>query len=153
MISLEEAKKIGIKIVGTEPNPDFVVGSKSGSEAIKNIVRTNEIQDLLNEKLEIRNYSNNIIKHFTYICLIIPTYNGLGVDWQERKYFKRKEKKFFIDIKFPDYEKFCKTNKKEALKIMAEQTLRGTKKYLSKVKGFDFERFYNDLEQVFINEK
>ncbi len=35
---------------------------------------------------------------------------------------------------------------------MAEQILRVTKKYLLKVKDFDFEKFYNDLEQFFNNE-
>ena len=69
-----------------------------------------------------------------------------------KKYFKRKEKTFFIDIRFPDYQRFCNADKKEALQIMAEQTIRGTKKYLSKVKKFAYTKFYTDLVSLFKNE-
>jgi hypothetical protein len=149
MITLEEAKKNGLKIAGTEPYPDFVFSSKAYKA--DNVWFSNEIENLFNESLHLKNYSNETIKHITYIYLIYPPLWG-GVNWPERKYFKRKEKKFFIDIRFPDYERFCKANKQEAMQIMAEQTLRGTKKYLSKVKDFAYEEFYADLLTLFKNE-
>ena len=152
MITVEEAKKQGLLIAGMEQDPNFVISSKSAPEAEKNINITLELEELLNNRLQLKNYTN-IIHNYTIICLILPPYNGQGVDWKERKYFKRKEKKFFIDIRFPEYERFCNASKQEALQIMAEQTLRGTKKYLSKVKDFDFDKFYTDLVTLFKNKK
>ncbi len=70
--------------------------------------------------------------------------NNETTNHPERKYYKRSQKHFFIDIRFPDYEAFCNADEKTALRIMLEQTIRGAEKYLSKVKGFEFERFYSD---------
>ena len=155
MITVEEAKKRFAKgefVAGMRPATNFTIGVKTDRGSKKNVYFITEINKLLNSKLDIKNYSSNLINYYTTTFLIYPHYNGKGVNWQERKYFKRKEKKFFIDVRFPDYERFCNADKKEALQIMAEQTLRGTKKYLSKVKGFEFEKFYNDMKQLFIKE-
>ncbi len=143
MITLEEAKKRGILAEFSKPDPDFVISSKSDLDAENNIMEMLKLKELLNKNLSISNYSNDI-KNLTLIYLVLqPKHNG--VNWKEHKYYKRKEQKYFIDISFPEYERFCKASKQEALKIMAEQTIRGTKKYLSKEKNFDYETFYNDL--------
>jgi len=146
ILTLEEAKAQGIKIAGTEPYSEFVVSTKAYNT--KNSDFALDIQYLLNKTLNLSEYSTELIKYLTIIFLIFPN-DWQGVNWTERKYYKKSEKKFYIDIKFPDYEKFCNATKQEALKIMTEQTLRGTEKFLSKVKGFQFEKFYGDLEKVF----
>ena len=140
---------VGVIPVGMKEKPDFVIGSKTDMYSYKNVRATDEIQNLLNNNLKICDYSENSIKRLTYIYLLLPPYDGKGVNWQEKKYFSRNENHFIINIRFPDYEKFCNATKQEALKIMTEQTLRGTEKFLSKVKGFQFEKFYGDLEKVF----
>jgi len=149
MITLEQAIKENIEIAGRKKRSSFVVSAKAEKEALKNIYFTLDIQRLMNETLRISDYSDNHIKYLTYEFIVLKPYDGKGVNWQEKKYFSRNENHFIINIRFPDYEKFCNATKQEALKIMAEQTLRGTEKFLSKVKGFQFEKFYSDLEKVF----
>ena len=146
MITLEEAKKRGILAKFSEPDPDFVISSKSDLKAENNIMEMLKLKELMNQNLSISDYSD-VLKNLTLTYLILqPEHNG--VNWKERKYYKRSEQKYFIDISFPDYEKFCKASKEEALKIMAEQTIRGTKKYLSKEKNFNYEAFYNDFTNL-----
>ncbi len=146
MITVEEAKKRGIWAKFTAPTPDFIITAKSDKEVRDNIMQMTKLNDLLNNNLSISKYSDvfrNLI--ITYLVLQ-PDHNG--VKWKERKYYKRSEQKYCIDISFPEYEKFCNANKQDALKIIAEQTIRGTKKYLSKEKNFNYEAFYNDLTNL-----
>ena len=79
--------------------------------------------------------------------------NGKGIPRKDGKHFNRKRKHLYIDILFPDFEKFKNATKTEALQIMAEQTLRGTKKYLPTVKGFEADKFCNDMEQLFVKKQ
>ena len=150
MISVEEAKKQNIKIAGTEAKNSFIISLISGRDASKNMFQTIEIEVLLNKYINITDYSNQLIENLT-LTLIAP-YDGKGVNWKERKYFKRKSKSFMIDLEFQHYNSFCKATKREAIEILAFETLRGTKKYLQKVKGFDFESFYFDLKSLFLKE-
>ena len=53
----------------------------------------------------------------------------------------------------PNYEQFCKANKPEAQKIIAELYLSGIKKYLSKQKDFKHELFYKDIKELFEKER
>jgi len=147
MISYQEAIEKGLKIVGMEPPSEFVVSSRSYKLSLKIIPLVNKLQELFNQKLQLANYSNNVINRISFIFIILND-DPQNTNHPERKYFKRSEKHFFIDIRFPDYEAFCNADEQTALKIMAEQTLRGAKKFLPKVKGFDFDRFYRDLTEV-----
>ncbi len=149
MITVEEAKKRGIWAKFTAPTPDFILTAKSDSEVEGNIMQMSKFNDLLNSNLSIAKYSGEF-KNLIITYLVLQP-NSKGVNWKERKYYKRSEQKYCIDISFPDYEGFCKASKKEALQIMAEQTIRGTKKYLSKEKNFDYEAFYNDLTNLLRN--
>ena len=146
MITVEEAKKRGIWAKFSAPTPDFIITAKSESEVRDNIIQMTKLNDLLNSNLSISNYSDEL-KNLIITYLVLKP-DSKGVDWKERKYYKKKEQKYCIDISFPDYEKFCKASKEEALKIMAEQTIRGTKKYLSKEKNFNYEAFYNDFTNL-----
>ena len=66
----------------------------------------------------------------------------------EQKIYSRIHKHLYLYVRFPDYEAFCKADEKTALKIMAQQTLRGAEKFLSKVKDFDYQHFSVDLKEV-----
>ena len=148
MISLEQALKEGLPIAGMETPPDFIVSWMvyrifNKSEFI------NTIQDLLNKHLKIRDYVNDKIEHLTITYILYPTpWNG--VPRKEQTYYSRKQKDYFIDLLYADYEGFCNATKQEALQILATETLRGIKTYLPKVKGFDYQKLYNDVEQLFI---
>ncbi len=152
MITVEEALKQGIEIIGAEKTqPNFVVSSKAYIKVAHNSKHSIEIQDTFNKNLAIEKYSNKNIKQLIITYLVYPEIWD-GVERKEKSFFKRKERKFFIDIRFPDYQRFCDATKQEAMKIMAEQTLRGTEKFLSKVKDFDYHKFYADLKELFEKE-
>jgi len=137
-------------LVGTDAYPDFVVSARHFN-ADKNIFWVSIIEEILNKNLQMKNYATEKIQHLIYIYLLYPE-NINGVEWKERKYYKSKEKKYFIDIKFPDYEKFCNANQTEALKIMAEQTLRGCELFLAKEKDFNYPKFRSNLLDLFHNQ-
>jgi len=146
MTTLEKIEKQDFPFVGSEPQPEFIVSSKAYRAS--NASFSLKIQDLLNENLSISNYSVSKIKHLSFIFIILPT-DWDGVQRPERKYYKNKERKFYVDLHISNYQQFIDAKPQEALKIMASETLRGAKKFLSGVKDFNFERFYADLESLF----
>ncbi len=148
MITVEEAKKMGVPIVGMGKQSDFIISSIADNRANKNINFMLIIKELLNKSLNIKDYSVDKIEHLTVIYIVLPADNK-GVNWLEGKKFSRKEKNFTISIKIPDYEQFCNADKSKALKILAEYALSGAKLYLSKEKDFDFPKFYDDVEKLF----
>ncbi len=148
MLSLDEVKKLGLPIAGMGQKPDFTISTIADQGADKHIDSVNQIEELVNKQLRLKNYTQNGIGHLTLTYIILPS-NWQGVNWKEGKSFKRKEKSFAISLHVPDYDKFCNTTKPEALKILAEQALCGVKKYPPVVKDFDNSKFYSDLEALF----
>ncbi len=139
----EDLIKQGYTIAGTEPERSFVISIVSDRKAERNINMVDKIQDLLNRKLNLSNYTNGAIENITITSL--RPYNGEGVNWLERKVYKRKQKKLIIDIIFEKYYQFCEANKLEALKLIAEQTINATEKYMPKIKEIDYQSFHKDL--------
>ncbi len=146
MITYQQAFEQGL-ISDFTSDPDFVISSKSDMGAENNILEMLKLKDLLNTSLSVTKYSSDIDNITLTYLLLSP--DNKGVNWQERKYYRRSEKKYYIDIRFPDYEKFCTATKDEALSMMAQQTIRATDKYLSKEKFFKYNEFKNDLVDVF----
>jgi len=146
MITYQQAFEQGL-ISDFTSDPDFVISSKSDMGAEINILEMLKLKDLLNTSLSVTKYSSDIDNITLTYLLLSP--DNKGVNWQERKYYRRSEKKYYIDIRFPDYEKFCTATKDEALSMMAQQTIRATDKYLSKEKFFKYNEFKNDLVDVF----
>jgi len=147
----EEVLKLDYTIAGTEPDPDFIISLVSGREAKNNMFLTIDLENLLNNNLTLSKYANDSIQTITITAL--SPYDGTGVNWLERKLFKRKTKNLFIDIIFEKYNEFCKADKQEALKLLAEQTVKATEKYLPKIKEIDYKRFHTDLIQLFAEHK
>ncbi len=151
MISLEEMKAKGLQFVGQSEKPSFIISSRTDKTSFKQMSVARNMETLLNTNLNIEKYSSNRFKHLTLIYNVLNLTNT-GVDWDERKYYLKKEKQLRIEIKFSDYEKFIAANKQEALRIMAEETIRGTDKFLRNEKDFDYERFHADLLELFLKE-
>jgi len=148
ILTLEETIKQGIQLVGTEPLPNFIFSSRTDLRSHNNILIFFDLENLLNQNLSILEYSKEKIKHLTFIFIVLPS-DHKGVDWKERKSYSRNDKILRMEIKFPDYERFCKAEKPEVLQIMAEQTLRGIEVFLSKEKDFDYPKFYVDVKELF----
>jgi len=89
----------------------------------------------------------NLYNHLFITFLIYPE-NNKGVDWQERKHYKRKEKHLFLDIKVDEYQEFCNADKETSLQILKRNLLRGVKKFLENQKDFNFIDFYTDLQKI-----
>ncbi len=151
MISVEEAKEKGITDWLSKPMPDFVITSKADKEALANARQTLRMATLLNNSLVLSNYTDKLKTLIFTFLILYPNHNG--VQWNERKYHKRSAGEFSIDIKVADYEGFCKADEREALAILARETLRGAAKFLSKEKHFDHEKFLRDLEDIFRSEE
>jgi len=146
--TVEEAIELGLEIAGTQVRPDFVFSSRSDMGSSKNSWCINDCEYLLNNYFKIARYSKEKIKSLTYIFILLPP-DHKGVDWKERKKYSRNNKILRLEIKFPEYERFCRADKPEVLRIMAEQTLRGSQVFLPKEKDFDFPKFYADLSALF----
>jgi len=146
MITYQEAIERGLKLAGTEPQPDFIVTSISYkvSQSVHNKIY--ELQEFVNQKLKIIEYSNTILQLTIKFVIYPEVWNGAS--HPERKFYKRSAKHFFMDIRIPDYQGFCNADEQTALRILSEQTLRGTEKFLSKVKDFDYQRFSSNLKEV-----
>ncbi len=150
MISVEEAKRLGIAAKFSEPLPDFMATIKVyGDEALRKSFVINRMNEIL-QRLFIRTYAQSWVR-MLFTFLIFPTHYD-GIQRQERKTHRRSAGEFLIDIKIADYEGFCKADEREALAILARETLRGAAKFLSKEKHFDHEKFLRDLEGIFRSE-
>jgi len=147
MITKEEIRQKNLKIAGQETQNGFIISLISSREAQKNMFLTIDIENLLNRNLILGNYTNNAIN--SLIITSIPPFDDEGVNWRERKYFKRNEKKLLIDICFSDYYKFCSANQNDALILMAKQTLIAIEKYVSQIKEINYQSFYEDLVNLF----
>jgi len=151
MITLEEMKAQGLKFAGQDAKPDFILSSRTDAISYKNIRFYDEIQRKMNIFLEIKNYSFQTYKHITFIFIVLKEHRG-GVNWEERKTFDRKNNHLRLELKLSDYDRFCNATREEALKILAQETLRGIEKFLTKVKDFDFPKFYADVKELFEKE-
>ena len=151
MISLEEALKQGITFTGQNKMPEFVMSSMSYIKASHNTPYSKIIQKIIITNLNLSSYSKKRIKHLIFTFIIYPeAWNG--VERYEQKYYTRRDKELYLDIKVSDFNKFCQATKKEAQQIMASEILRGTKKFLQNEKDFDYKKFYADLEKLFKKE-
>jgi len=151
MITLDEMKAQGLKFAGQENKPDFILSSRTDTLSYKNIRFYDEMQDKMNRFLQIKNYSFATYKHLTFIFIILKQVRS-GVNWEECRAFDKKNNHLRIEIKLSDYERFCVATREEALKILAQETLRGIEKFLSKVKDFDYHKFYFDVQELFKKE-
>jgi len=146
MITVEEAIKLGVFEKYSQPTPNFVISIISGIEADKNISLIDNIQDILNKKIDLSYFTNGLITNITFT--FIRPYNGLGVKWKERKYYNKKEKKIIVDFIFVEYQEFCNADKETSLQILKRNLLRGVKKFLENQKDFNFIDFYTDLQKI-----
>jgi len=139
---------LGNKIAGTQLPPDFVIAAKVDDVALANIEFRTIIQNLINTNLALSNYLTEDKIRSLFFTYMIHSPN-IGIQRNDSKYYLRRFKFLYIDIRFPDYEKFCTATKDEALSMMAQQTIRAADKYLSKEKFFKYDEFKNDLVDVF----
>lgn len=147
-----EEQYTDMNFVGTQSEPEFVIGSRAVANAQKNIKYADDIQESMNKNLHLKEYINDKIRQIQFIYLLYP-HDWLSGAKKERKYYSRKDKIFYIDISFPDFDEFCRADEIQAKKIMLEQTLRAIEKYLPKVKEFNYTKFYSDLIELFKEQK
>ncbi len=58
------------------------------------------------------------------------------------------------DIQYAyNYNEFCNSDKDEALRMIATETIHGVEKHLSKTKEINYEQFHNDLVKLFRRER
>ena len=145
MITLEKMQKSGISFVSNNNKIQFSVSIQTMFN-VKNSNLDIVFNKLLNSKLILNNYTTAINQIF--ITFLIYPNDNKGVDWKERKYYKRSEKHLFIDIKVNEYEDFCNAEPLLAKELLKTHLLRAVKKFLQTQKDFNFPLFLKDLEEV-----
>jgi len=152
MITLQEAIDKGIPLIGQGEKPPFCFSGMVYVKAEINIAHSTILQDIMNNKLALKDYIiGNKIKHLTITFIAYPE-NWEGINRKEQKYYRKETKTIFLDLKISNFDIFCSATKTESIKIMAAETLRGTEKFLSSEKDFQYELFYKDLKALFIKE-
>ncbi len=148
MIHIENESESEIPVIGQLPKSEFIITAVSDKGSSKNIFSLVKIREYLNKNLKLIDYTE-VYKHLTLVYIVVSPDLKSTLTWQERKYIKRQEKTFLLNIKFPCYEIFCNSTEQKTLQIMAEQTLRGIEKFLCHEKQFNFIQFYQDVKTLF----
>jgi hypothetical protein len=111
-----------------------------------------KIRNLLNNSLNIRNYSSEVKSYFLLFIIELPQNNIHEKKWKKGFYKKDTviENNFYFD-----YRKFEKATETEALTMQAEAHLEGilqipTLRGMKKV-AFDSQKFYDDCKTLFEN--
>jgi len=149
--TVEEAIKQGIDIAGRGNKSQFIISSRGDKYSRANLFYTKDLKQIFNKNFSINDYFKNKIKHLAIVFIVLKKPNS-GASWQERKYYNNEENELVIELKLSDYDRFCNATREEALKILAQETLRGIEKFLTKVTDFDFPKFYVDVKELFEKE-
>ncbi len=114
-------------------------------KANKKLYLYQNIEKILNNKLDLTNYTQNITEIvFVYIALD-PEMLFKENDFTK---FRRKSKIVEIGINL-NYAELLLATEDETLEILAEAYLQGIEKYLLPRKDFNGNQFYNDVKQLF----
>jgi len=114
-------------------------------KANKKLYLYQNIEKILNNKLDLTNYTQNITEIvFVYIALD-PEMLFKENDFTK---FRRKSKIVEIGINL-NYAELLLATEDETLEILAEAYLKGIEKYLLPRKDFNGNQFYNDVKQLF----
>jgi len=159
LLSAEEKERIFAENQLQMAKIEFVIGLTAEAEAFNKLGNAQiQINHLLNDNLKLTQYIDNEKVRKLFLCYQI---RNTKADRQntcvvtDRTVLSRKFKRLYAEILFPDYEAFVNADRLGALKIMAQQTLRGVtllEKY-SKQLGFKWLQLYQDMEQLFVREK
>jgi len=154
MITIEEAKKRfeqGEFVAGMTPVPDFVISARTDNGSGDKIFIIKQLENLLNSNLHLKRYTDTQINNLIITFIVLLPYDGKGVDWKEKKVFNRKRKEFYLELSINNYNEFCNSEKDEALRMIATETIHGVEKYLSETKEIDYKQFHKDLVKLFMN--
>jgi len=101
-------------------------------------------EDILNNNLQINEYSENIQRLFFLFVVLkeggIPRKNSGTYSWK---------KQMFTIYRNIDFHEFLATDNEYALHLLALTFLEGIEQHLLKRKDFDGKRFYADVERLF----
>ncbi len=153
MMTVEEAKtkyEKGEFVFGMSPIPAFLFTARTDMGVGDNVFVVKELEALVNNNLKLNHYSS-LFKNIVITFIILPSYNGKGVEWKDKKRFNRKQNELQLEFNTNIYAVFCNSNKEDALKLIAQQLVLASQKHLSQIKEFDFALFHSDLNNLIFN--
>jgi len=132
------------------PSNKFVISSMSDMNVpSKNIDTDIELKKLINDNLNIINYSTKIKELYMTYMVIDPKTKSFRAD---KKFWHWKTGLFDFFINVPDYEAFCKATEIEARSIIAQLFLKGINTYLSIRNDINHKQLLTDTINLFVNE-
>jgi len=126
-------------------NYNFGLTSKIDTSLKGKFIKQQNIKDLLNEKLTMSNYTNDLNKILLVYLALNPNLPYKEENFQR---FRRKDKIVEIGINL-DYFELLQADEEKTLQLLAEAYLKGIEKYLLPRKDFNGNQFYNDVKQLF----
>ncbi len=153
MITVEEAEVRygkGEFVLGMTPSPAFLFTARTDMGVGDKVYVVKELEGIVNSNLQLAHYSS-LIKSLVITFIILPSHSGKGIEWKDKKRFSRKQNELQLEFNTNIYPIFCSSNKKEALKLVAEQLVLASQKYLSQIKDFNFALFQSDLNNLMIH--
>ena len=130
-------------------NKDFMFTETCDKSVLRKLESSMVIENLLNDKLSIKDFSKTVTSVFMIYQSLKPEYE-LVFPIEERSIFKRKTNVIEIYTVI-DHRTLRRTiRKKNILKLLAQTYLSAILKFLKR-KDFDWETFYNEVERIFID--
>ncbi len=124
---------------------NFYISSISGELVeFDKIWASNYIEDVLNENLSIKNYSEVDTLYLIYVA----AEQNLKNPTKDSVTYSKRSNMLHMVLNL-DYQSFVKANKEEAIEHLTMTYLYGIEKYLSTRKDFNYKDFYSDVERVF----
>jgi len=125
---------------------NFEFTSASTEEVLKQLQRTNDLEDLLNKEIKIEKFTSNISSIFFIYQAFEP--NNPYLNYQDNLKFKRKTKVLELYINL-NYAELLPADDEKTLQLLAEAYLKGIEKYLLPRKDFNGNQFYTAVKQLF----
>ncbi len=125
---------------------DFSVSNTTDESIINKMFHGATLNNLLNENLKIKDYSDTVTGVFMIYQSLSPEF-AKALPVSERTVFRRKTKVIEI-YTVMDYQTVLNASETEMLQLFKETYLRGVKQFMKR-KDFDSERFYEDVKRVF----
>lgn len=124
---------------------NFGFTAKTDRQVLHKILKLNSIEEMLNSRLCIADYSNKI-QEIVFVYLAASP--EVSIPEKDFKKYRWKHKCLEVGVNL-DYERLVQAKESEVLEILAEGYLKGIKKYMQR-KDFDNKLFYKDVEKLFI---
>ena len=124
----------------------FGITATTNPQTTDKLINLQIVKTLLNENLNLLNYTNELSKILIVYFAIAPDYSLRENDYIR---LKRKIKTLEIGINL-NYSRLLQSSENETIELLAEAYLKGIKLFLLNRKDFDGKHFFSDVKHLFL---